>query len=208
MDRPRSESGSEAEPRRVGGMSSLNVGPAIQRERKAKGLTLEQLGVLSGVSKSMLSQIERSEVNPTLAVVWSLTQALGIDIGTLVSTAAGRDGDNAIEVLPAGRTPEIRSQDGLCRLRILSPPSMAGRTELYLLELAGGGELVSKAHSRGTIEHLTALSGDLDVRSGTSRIRLAEGETARYPADVPHAVMNTGRGRRRGIMMVVYSSQT
>ena len=52
------------------------IGPAIQKERKLRKLTLEQLSVQSGVSKSMLSQIERGEANPTFAVVWSLTQAL------------------------------------------------------------------------------------------------------------------------------------
>lgn len=45
------------------------IGPVIQRERKARHLTLEQLASRSGVSKSMLSQIERSEANPTFAVL-------------------------------------------------------------------------------------------------------------------------------------------
>ena len=49
------------------------IGPVIQKARKARHLTLEQLSRLSGVSRSMLSQIERSETNPTFAVVWSLT---------------------------------------------------------------------------------------------------------------------------------------
>lgn len=186
-------------------MSTPNVGPLIQRERKAKGLTLEQLGALSGVSKSMLSQVERGEANPTLAVLWSLTQALGIDFGTLVSSAS-RDEAAGIDVLPLGKTPEIRSEDGLCRLRILSPPHLAGRTELYLLEFSAGGTLVSKPHTHGTVEHLTALSGDIEVRSGGAHVRLHEGETARYAADVAHAIVNPGRASRSAVLMVVYAN--
>ncbi len=58
----------------IGGRNS-DIGPIIQRERKARHLTLERLAALSGVSRSMLSQIERGESNPIFAVLWGLTQA-------------------------------------------------------------------------------------------------------------------------------------
>ncbi len=78
------------------------IGPVIQMARKARHLTLEQLAKLSGVSRSMLSQIERSETNPTFAVVWSLTQALNIEFSDLVSGDAVARKSALIEIEPGG----------------------------------------------------------------------------------------------------------
>src|SRR5215510_4211100 len=69
------------------------IGGKLHLIRKARNLTLSQVEELSGVSKSMLSQIERGKVNPTFATLWHLTQSLGIDIGELLEkarSAAGR----------------------------------------------------------------------------------------------------------------------
>lgn len=180
------------------------IGPVIQRERKAHKLTLERLAARSGVSKSMLSQIERGEANPSFAVLWSLTRALGIEFTDLIggtATAAERD---EIELVTAAQTPEIRSSDGACRLRILSAPRLAGQTEWYEVEIAAGGKLDSAPHARGAREHFTALTDGFEIRSGDSTVRLSAGETARYAADVPHAIANRGKAKARGFLMLLY----
>ncbi len=60
-------------------MARQRSAPVIQKERKERQLTLDRLVVISDVSRSMLSQIERSEAKPTFAVLWSLTRVLGIN---------------------------------------------------------------------------------------------------------------------------------
>ena len=181
------------------------IGPVIQRERKARGLTLEQLATLSGVSKSMLSQVERGEANPTFAVLWSLTRALKIDISDLIEggSAAHRD-DHAVELVSAASTPEIRNADGSCRLRILSPPKFAGETEWYDLEIAPLGSLDSAPHTAGAFEHFTAFTPGFEVTSGSSTQALKAGETARYPADVPHRITNSSKRAAKGLLVVLY----
>lgn len=62
-----------------------DVGQKIKALRTERKLTLDGLAKASGVSKSMLSQIERGLTNPTLATIWSLTQSLGIDISSLLA---------------------------------------------------------------------------------------------------------------------------
>jgi transcriptional regulator with XRE-family HTH domain len=62
------------------------VGATLQRLRLARGLTLEDLSRIAGVSKSMLSQIEREKANPTIAITWRLANALGVQIGELLSS--------------------------------------------------------------------------------------------------------------------------
>lgn len=181
------------------------IGPAVQRERKVRKLTLEQLAGLSGVSKSMLSQIERGEANPTFAVLWSLTEALGIAFDDLI--AGGKsDASEAIEVVSPANTPEMHSADGLCTLKILSPPRLAGRTEWYELTIAPGGRLESTPHTVGTFEHFTAWTAGFEILSGDAVTNLQSGETARYAADVDHAIRNKATGTARGLLVVLHQS--
>jgi transcriptional regulator with XRE-family HTH domain len=180
------------------------IGPLLLTERKARKLTLEQLAARSGVSKSMLSQIERNEANPTFAVLWSLTQALGIEFSTLIAGSAVAAHRDSVEVVPAIHTPEIRSADGKCVLKILSPPRLAGETEWYQLEMAPGGVLRSTPHAPGAFEHFTALTDGFSVESAGATARLRAGETARYAADVPHAISNTGPRTARGLLILLY----
>lgn len=180
------------------------IGPIIQRERKSQKLTLEQLSALSGVSKSMLSQVERGQANPTFAVLWGLTQALGIQFSDLIGGGETTGGQGQIEVLSIDHTPEMRSADGNCRLRILSPPRLAGQTEWYDIEIAVGGKLISDAHALGATEHFTALNGGFEIVSGDSSQRLKVGETARYSVDVPHSITNAGNEMARGFLVVIY----
>lgn len=186
-------------------INAPQIGPVLQRRRKARGLTLEQLAGISGVSKSMLSQVERGQANPTFAVLWSLTRALRIEFADLldVGSAPAQD-DDAIEIVTASHTPEIRSADGRCRLRILSPPELSGNMEWYDVEIEPGGVLDSRPHSPGTFEHFTALTGSFEIASAGSVRPLKVGETARYPADVPHHVANTSTRRAKGLMIVLF----
>jgi transcriptional regulator with XRE-family HTH domain len=190
-----------------GGMASNeapDIGPIIQRERKARHLTLERLAALSGVSRSMLSQIERGESNPTFAVLWGLTQALKIDLGELISDGVAHRRAAPVDVVTVPLTPEIKSPDGAWRLRILSPPGMAGRVEWYEVEIAPGGRLSSSPHAAGTHEHLTAQTDGLRVSTALGQQALAVGETARYRADVDHEIVNEGSEAARALMVVVY----
>ena len=180
------------------------IGPIIQKERKARKLTLEQLATLSGVSKSMLSQVERGEANPTFAVLWSLTQALKIEFAELIGSSAISANPDRIEVTPAAHTPEIRSPDGLCRLRILSTPRLAGQTEWYEVTIDKGGRLDSKPHAHGAFEHFTALAGAFEITSGEASVRIGAGETARYPVDVAHCIANVGDTPANGFLVVLY----
>ncbi len=180
------------------------IGPIIQRERKARHLTLERLAALSGVSRSMLSQIERGKSNPTFAVLWGLTQALKIDLAELIAGEVAQKQANPVEIVSAPLTPEIKSPEGQWRLRILSPPAMAGRVEWYEVEIAPGGRLTSAPHALGTHEHLTAQTAGLRVRTELGEQTLEAGETARYRADVEHEIANGSNAPARAILTVVY----
>lgn len=179
------------------------LGPRLQRLRKDKGLTLDDLARLSGVSRSMLSQIERSQANPTVATVWALAEALHIEMAELLGVGQ-RTASPRIAVASAAFTPEMRSDDGLCVLKILSPAERVGSIEWYDLRIARGGMLRSAAHARGSMEHLTVLAGRLVVEAGDERTEVLEGMTARYPADIPHCIANDGDSDAQALLVNLF----
>jgi len=185
--------------------SPPDVGQKIKALRAERKLTLDGLAKASGVSKSMLSQIERGLTNPTLATLWSLTQSLGIDISSLLSEADVNKGEEGpiVAVTKSYQTPEIQSADGKCTLRILGPIDMVSKTEWYDMRLMGGGILESEGHGDGTMEHLTVLEGALSVRTGHDEQILEAGDTARYEADIPHYIENKGAAEARALMVVI-----
>jgi transcriptional regulator with XRE-family HTH domain len=180
------------------------VGETLAALRQAQALSLDALSRKAGVSKSMLSQIERAQANPTVAVVWRLANALGVPLGDLLG-APPPPAEPAISLVPAHATPSLRNSDGACELRILGPIELAGQFEWYALSLQAGGVLESQAHEAGTREHLTVLTGALEVVSGDERQRLKVGETARYAVDRPHAIRNLGKGEATAWMVVVHA---
>jgi len=181
-----------------------DIGQKIKALRSERSLTLDQLAKTSGVSKSMLSQIERGLTNPTLATVWSLTQSLRIDIADLLSDAQSTSADEPFfDVTKSYQTPEIQSADGKCNLRILGPIDKVAETEWYDLVLEPDGILESDGHGKGTSEHLTVLEGELCVRNAQTEQTILAGDTARYQADVPHYIENKGKSSARALMVVL-----
>lgn len=178
------------------------IGPRLQAERKARNLTLAELALASGVSRSMLSEIERGDANPTYGTLWHLTRALGLDMSSLLSGA--KEEARAIDHQTEHSTPMIRSADGTCTLHILSPASMVSITEWYLLSFEPDGRLMSEPHAHGTLEHLHCTEGEILVRCGGSETRLRAGETARYAADIEHGLVNIGPSGAKAFLVVAF----
>jgi len=203
----RAGAGAGMKPPRTRVPEAPSLGPQLQEARKRSHLTLEQLAQISGISKSMLSQIERGQANPTFATLWNIAHALGLDIGSMIGEVEpGEAPSSKVEVMRAHSTPTLRSADGRCVLRIVSPVETASRVEWYQLNMDQGGLLESEPHAFGTVEHLTCLSGDIRVVSGADEQRLAPGDTARYRGDVPHAIGNIGDGGAVALLVLLYSS--
>ena len=128
---------------------------------------------------SMVSQIERAESSPTVAVLWNLTQALHLDFAGLMAAPGG-----GIDVVRADAAPLIAGHG--VRIRILSAPEAVGRHEVYDVSFEAGGVLDSAPHAAGCREHLTVIEGRVSVTSGPDRAEVNAGDTARYAADRAH----------------------
>ncbi|MFN0185057.1 MAG: helix-turn-helix domain-containing protein [Aquabacterium sp.] len=181
------------------------IGERLAALRDRQALSLDDLSRRAGVSKSMLSQIERAQANPTVAVVWRLAQALGVALSDLLEDAPAAS-RAMVHVVPAQATPALQSGDGRWELRILGPIELAGRVEWYELRMQPGAEMRSQAHEPGTREHLTVVTGTLEVSAAAQSVRVKPGETARYAADLGHAIVNVGRHPATAWLVVEHSA--
>jgi len=100
--------------------------------------------------------------------------------------------------------PTLAGHDGRYQLRVWGPIDLAGKFEWYELTLSAGGALVSNAHEPGTREHLSVLQGTIEVEVEGTTKRLKAADTARYVADVPHAIRNAGKGEAKALLVVIH----
>jgi transcriptional regulator with XRE-family HTH domain len=164
---------------------SGQLGKTIQRLRKAYNLSLSELAEQSGVAKSIISQIERNETNPTLATIWRLSQALDVSIERVLATS---DEEPFIEKTSRADTPILVSDDGKVRLAIVGWIKTVEWLQWYEVSADPGGQLDSDPHQRGSVESLTVTAGTLEVEVAGTTQRARAGETLRYRCDRPHTV--------------------
>ena len=174
------------------------LGKTIQRLRKAYNLSLSDLAEQSGVAKSIISQIERNETNPTLATVWRLSQALDMSVERVLASS---DDAPFVEKLSRADTPILVSEDGLVRLSIIGWIKTVEWLQYYDVEAAPGGELDSDGHQRGAVECLTVISGTLEVDVAGQVETVKEGETVRYRCDRRHVIRNRSATPARAFMV-------
>src|SRR5690242_19026883 len=168
-----------------------HLGDRVRQLRAERGWSLQTLAGASGVSRSMLSQIEREQANPTLAVTLRIAQAFGMSLGELLEVPGA---SSAVTVIRANDHAYHYRSDKFCKVRTLSPLNLEKDVEFYLVQLETGGALRSAAHFGGTREFLTVQKGQVRVESAGDTEDLGPGDSASYRADVPHAIINLGKG--------------
>jgi XRE family transcriptional regulator, regulator of sulfur utilization len=181
---------------------SVNVteklGKTIRRLRNAYNYSLGDLSEQSGVAKSIISQIEKNETNPTLGTLYKIARALNSPIEQMLR---GEDAPALVEKIGLSATPLLLSDDGRCRLRIIGWIKTVELVQTYYFEAEPDGVLESEAHPLGSIENLTVLSGSVMVTVGDEQFVVNAGETARYHGDRPHRIANTSPAMTTAIMV-------
>jgi transcriptional regulator with XRE-family HTH domain len=172
-----------------GGTLGSDLAARVRALRTQRGWSLKGMSDLCGVSRSMLSQIERGEANPTVAVALAIATAFNISLDELVAP----DQHSPLEVIHADDPHYVYRSDDACRIRTLSPLNSQRQLEFYEITLQPDGALRSAAHFTGTREHLTVQRGRVRVEAGRHASDLRAGDSIAYPADVPHAIVNIGR---------------
>jgi transcriptional regulator with XRE-family HTH domain len=178
-----------------------HLGRRVKKLRTDRGWSLDNLAQASGVSRSMLSEIEREKANPTLAVTFRISSAFAMSIAELIESS---EKQAAIQVVRATERGQVYRSDKNCQIRTLSPLNLEKDVEFYEVTLRPGGELRSNPHYEGTREFLTVEGGSVRVESASDFVELTRGDSATYRADVPHAIVNTGEGEATLFLVDIY----
>ncbi|HIS03573.1 MAG TPA: helix-turn-helix transcriptional regulator [Candidatus Pullichristensenella avicola] len=173
----------------------------LKRLRAARRMSLDEVSRLSGVSKSMLGQIERGEVNPTISTVWKIAGGLKVPYSELLSRPQA-----SCEVVRTADVSPVLEDGGRYRNYMLFPLEEGRRFEVVYIEIDAGGALQAAAHPRGTQEFVAVFSGRLRVRVGEAEYVAADGEALRFAADRPHRYENVGGDLCRMSMIIHYPS--
>ena len=178
-----------------------DLGRRVKKLRGDRGWSLEELASASGVSRSMLSEIERQRANPTLSVTYRIARAFGLSLQDLIESA---DSASSIQVIRADDPAQVFRADPKCRIRTLSPLNLEKDVEFYEVRLPVNGALNSQAHVDGTRDFLAVEAGVVALESGTCNEVLKKGDSATYRADVAHSISNTGKREAVLFLVVIY----
>ncbi|WP_433444311.1 helix-turn-helix domain-containing protein [Nonomuraea sp. CA-141351] len=170
------------------GLSMAELGLRIRTERRARGLTVERLAALSGISRSMISEVERGAKTPTVLVLDRLATALGTSIGRLLDEPA----HSAMRVLRLEEQRVLRDPSGWER-RVLSPVLADVEFEFMRTTIGPGVDAGEFApHAPGSREYLAVERGRLRLTINGRPYELGAGDSVYYPGDCRHAFANDG----------------
>jgi transcriptional regulator with XRE-family HTH domain len=175
----------------VAAVSSGRLGGRVRELRRGRGLTLEELAELSGVSRAMISKLERGEKNPTLVVAAKLAEGLGVTLSRLAGTEERRE----VLVVPGERRMVMRDPETGFERQLLSPNFVGRGVEFIRNEIPEGstsGEF--PPHRRGVEEHIVVERGSLRAILGGEEYLLHEGDALYFEADVTRRFDNAGEG--------------
>ncbi|MDQ5893820.1 MAG: hypothetical protein QG596_81 [Actinomycetota bacterium] len=170
------------------GASGNAVGERVKALREAMGLSLRDLSERSGVSPTMLSQVERGSTSPTLAVAEKIASGLDLSLSQLLRldevphVVVSRAGDHRVRERGGHRieevTPPLPGQRADVSTHSLSPGSSTG----------GSGD--APMHEPGSRETAVVLEGEVVLVFEGERHQLAEGDSVTFDADLPHHFEN------------------
>jgi transcriptional regulator with XRE-family HTH domain len=170
-------------------VSSGRLGERIRALRRERGLTLEVLAGRSGVSRAMISKLERGEKTPTLVVAAKVAEGLGVSLSQLVGVEERRE----VVVVPRERRMVVRDPETGFERQLLSP-SFGGRGIEFIKNVVPGGSSSGEfpPHRRGVEEYVVVERGRLRAILGGEEYLLEEGDALYFEADVPHRFDNAG----------------
>ncbi len=181
-------------------VSAGRLGARVRDLRRGQGLTLEEFAERSGVSRAMISKLERGEKNPTLVVAAKLAEGFGITLSQLVGMEERRE----VVVVHRDRRIVMRDPETGFERQLLSP-SFGGRGIEFIRNVIPEGSTSGEfpPHRRGVEEYIVVEKGRLKALVGGEEYLLEEGDAMYFEADVTHRFDNAGEGECSYYLVIV-----
>ena len=170
-------------------MNSMNITVAknIKKLREENKLSMDELAKLSGVSKSMLAQIERGDGNPTISTLWKISNGMKVPFDALTVRPK-----SPYEIVKTSEIQPLLEDNGKVKNYSIFPDNENRKFAVYYLELDLESYWESEPHLRGTTEFITILKGKIEIYADGQRFVVEKGESIRFRADVNHSYKNIG----------------
>jgi transcriptional regulator with XRE-family HTH domain len=180
----------------------LRIATRVATLRAQAGLTLDALAAACGVSRSMISLVERGEISATAVVLEKIASGLGVSLATLFD-------DPSAPASPvsrsADRTPWRDPQSGYVRQNI-SPPSFPSPLQIVAVELPAGAAVSYENGARNDIhQQIWVRVGTIEVTVGKLTHRLAQDDCLAMQLNQPTSFRN--RTRKAASYIVVIASE-
>jgi transcriptional regulator with XRE-family HTH domain len=176
-------------------------GHRVRALRDAMGLSLRDMADRCGVSAPMLSQVERQETSPTIAVATKIAAGLDLTLSQLLRLDEGEH----VAISRAGQRRRQMRRGGH-RFEELTPPLPGQRADVSVHDLepgaATGGSDDPPMHEPGSRETAVVLAGTLALVVDGSRHELHEGDSVTFDADLPHHFENEGEEPTRFLAVI------
>lgn len=178
------------------------LGQNLRRLRTERNLSLGQLAEKSGLSKVMLSQIEKGDANPTVNTLWKIVNGLGVSYSALMEQRAPE-----VNVVRAAEAPTQADEDGGYRISCYFPNTPERGFEIYhdVLDPACGHE--TDGHGEGTEEFVYVAAGNLEMTVGDAEYALGPGDAIHFDASQRHIYRNDGDVAVSMVVVNRYPSQ-
>ncbi len=178
------------------------VSQNIKLIREQKKLTLDMAANVTGVSRSMLAQIEKGDANPTISVLWKIANGYKVAFTSLVE----QKNETAI-VIRTDTSEQIIEGDG----KYLNYPVFLfdeqRAFETYRIVILVDGSLNAEPHLAGTEEYITVFGGNVEIKVKDQVYHLAKGDSIRFAADVSHSYRNIGQEEVLLSMLLYYTNR-
>ncbi|GLF89587.1 transcriptional regulator [Bacillus safensis] len=180
----------------------LIISKNVRLLRDQKKLSLEKMAELTGVSKTMIGQIERGESTPTITTLWKIANGLKVSFSELIYAPQPE-----IKVVRKEKAQVLTEDDGRYRVYTTFPFDDRGKFEMYRVEIDRGGSLRANEHIGGTEELITVFEGVLDLSIGDEQYTLKAGDSIRFKADRTHTYKQSGEQMVRMQMILYYPQE-
>ena len=180
------------------------IAARVRGLRSARRLSLEELATRSGVSRSMISLVERGESSPTAVVLEKLATGLGVMLATLFDSPQPAGAMVADRVSRRKDQPEWKDPASGYLRRNVSPPGTVQPMQIVEVHFPPGGRVAFETATRDVPTHqqVWVLEGSIDVTLGTERHRLRQGDCLAMELDRPTMFHNPTRRTTRYAVIV------
>ena len=173
----------------------IAIGTRLRNLRITRSLTLDELALASGVSRAMISRIERAEASPTAALLARLCAALGLSLSAFFA----EEGSAASPLVRRDEQQVWRDPETGYLRRSVSPPGSDAQVDIIEVTFPAGARVSFPPHaaSRGMTQHIWLFEGLLEMTTADAVHRLHPGDCLHMPVGDGHVFHNPGDGPAR-----------